>query len=106
MYVTNLQVQFINCVQKKYKLAQGRAIELSATIGAFCRIVTVHFLCSFQSKEPEQEKVCGSNGVTYPNECSLKAASCTSQTEITVSYIGDCGKSYPLSFVRRAKCNI
>ncbi|KOX73004.1 Agrin [Melipona quadrifasciata] len=42
------------------------------------------------SRLAEQEKVCGSNGVTYPNECSLKAASCTSQTEITVSYIGDC----------------
>ncbi|XP_043517469.1 agrin-like isoform X1 [Frieseomelitta varia] len=46
--------------------------------------------CETTAKEPEQEKVCGSNGVTYPNECSLKAASCTSQTQITVSYIGDC----------------
>ncbi|XP_050484807.1 agrin-like isoform X6 [Bombus huntii] len=46
--------------------------------------------CETTTKEPVQEKICGSNGITYANECSLKVASCTSQTDIAISYVGDC----------------
>nr|XP_033325096.1 agrin-like isoform X2 [Megalopta genalis] len=47
--------------------------------------------CESSGKEPaEAEKVCGSDGKTYANECSMKVASCKSQTQISVSYIGDC----------------
>ncbi|XP_025268706.1 agrin isoform X5 [Camponotus floridanus] len=48
--------------------------------------------CESSVKEPAgAEKVCGSNGMTYDNECALKRASCMSQTLITISYVGDCG---------------
>ena len=34
--------------------------------------------------------VCGSNGQTYSNMCNLEAASCVSNTIITVSHQGPC----------------
>ncbi|CAL7951552.1 unnamed protein product [Xylocopa violacea] len=47
--------------------------------------------CESSGKEPaDAEKVCGSDGVTYANECSLKMASCTSQVHISLNYVGDC----------------
>jgi len=35
--------------------------------------------------------VCGSDGKTYGNDCKLKAASCLSQSKITIAYKGECG---------------
>jgi len=41
---------------------------------------------------PEAEKVCGSDSVTYDNECALKRASCINQALINISYVGACGE--------------
>ena len=38
------------------------------------------------------QPVCGSDGNTYPNECNLKVADCKSDENITVLYLGPCGK--------------
>ena len=37
-------------------------------------------------------QVCGSNGISYNNECKLKAESCEKQTNIEVKYPGLCSK--------------
>lgn len=36
--------------------------------------------------------MCGSDGMTYPNECRLKEAACELQTSVSVDYYGPCGK--------------
>lgn len=36
--------------------------------------------------------VCGSDGKTYDNECTLKVADCKSSENITVKHAGPCGK--------------
>ncbi len=36
--------------------------------------------------------MCGSDGVTYDNECKLRKESCLSNQLISVLHIGKCGK--------------
>ena len=39
--------------------------------------------------------VCGSNGVTYSNECMMKEATCLEETEVTVAFEGRCADGPP-----------
>ncbi|XP_058793471.1 agrin-like isoform X2 [Phymastichus coffea] len=48
--------------------------------------------------------VCGSDGITYKNECELKKTSCTSQILIVVSYKGDCEMCTSIKCENGARC--
>jgi len=46
------------------------------------------FFCAFASAV----QVCGSNGVTYDNECRLRAENCETGSDVRVKYRGACCK--------------
>lgn len=49
-------------------------------------------ICQCPQCSEESEAVCGSNGITYLNECDLKKASCQNQKDIYISHKGPCRK--------------
>ena len=53
--------------------------------------------CQIQC-QPIYEPVCGSDGVTYANECVLKAEACISRKIITVESKGECAKGMELMY--------
>ncbi|RWS29760.1 agrin-like protein [Leptotrombidium deliense] len=55
------------------------------TKNAFCK-------CEIRCKRDVFAPVCGSNNVTYSNECQLRNASCSNQVRIFVKHVGECRK--------------
>ncbi|KAJ8688469.1 hypothetical protein QAD02_024264 [Eretmocerus hayati] len=66
-------------------------------------------ICPSNCEESESEQsssaaVCGSDGVTYENECELKRASCLAESLIVVSYKGDCELCSTVRCENGARC--
>ena len=47
-----------------------------------------------------ENKVCGSDGETYMNECELRVSSCKQRRLVTIASQGPCGKSQSCVFYR------
>ncbi len=61
--------------------------------GSYCEIDAQGFaFCKCETKcDPILSYVCGSDGVTYKNQCELKKESCIANLIITVAHVGICG---------------
>ena len=50
----------------------------------------------------EFDPVCGSDGISYGNECKLRLEACQHHRDITLLYKGLCSKSYHYLFTEMA----
>lgn len=48
--------------------------------------------CPSYGDHTTSRPVCGTDGVDYKNQCELQRAACTSNTNITVKFLGKCGE--------------
>ncbi|GFU04717.1 hypothetical protein NPIL_519981 [Nephila pilipes] len=70
---------------EKIKCPTYQVCQLDENRNPICRC---NDICS-----PDFRPVCGSDGLTYANECTLRVEACKLQKNIRVIYSGDCGSS-------------
>ncbi|XP_062871868.1 agrin isoform X2 [Trichomycterus rosablanca] len=79
-------------LQKHIQIQHKGACEKSCTncsFGAICDGQTERCVCSTECVGSRQP-VCGSDGITYANECELHVKACTQQLELRVVAQGEC----------------
>ena len=92
-----------NACYKKSKLSSSCFKNLSLCAGdcsdVVCDVdrynqVCYHGMCVCQDMCPmtivDEDKVCGSDDVTYDSVCHLKMAACKAQSDLSVQYYGPC----------------
>uniref|UniRef100_UPI0037E850BC agrin isoform X1 n=1 Tax=Semicossyphus pulcher TaxID=241346 RepID=UPI0037E850BC len=67
--------------------------ELVCSYGASCIMVSGQAHCECPSPDCDEKnktKVCGSDGVTYADQCQLRTIACRQDEDITVQHFGQC----------------
>ncbi|ESO01057.1 hypothetical protein HELRODRAFT_82198 [Helobdella robusta] len=79
-YSNECQLQSLNC---------GKALRVEMVMKGECEKVKELRECAipcFRMYDP----VCGSDGVTYGNECEMRTESCLKKQEISIAHAGEC----------------
>lgn len=71
----------------------GACHQYPCQLGASCVVRSNGFpTCECPSCSEEFEPVCGSDGISYTNECKLRKEACEHKKDIYVDYKGLCGE--------------
>lgn len=82
---------------------RGPCSDHICKFGATCRVHSGVPMCECPSCSSEFEPVCGSDGVSYGNECKLRLEACRHHKEIKIRYEGPCGKHIDLVDLKRSR---
>ncbi|XP_026571551.1 agrin [Pseudonaja textilis] len=91
-YGSECELHVQSCIQQVSieVAAQGSCKACGATVCSFgAKCMDGHCLCPPCEQQP-LSRVCGSNGVTYSNECELRLAACQQKEELEVEKRGPC----------------
>jgi hypothetical protein len=69
---------------------QGPCQHHKCSSGAVCLVIGGAPVCTCPTCPEHYKPVCGSDGVSYANECKLQAENCDKKTSITVKQQGLC----------------
>ncbi|KAM4609928.1 agrin [Polymixia lowei] len=81
--------------------------ELECSFGASCVEVNNQAHCECPSPDCDEKnktKVCGSDGVTYADQCQLRTIACRQDKDITVEHFGQCTAAWGPRVGRRSGC--
>uniref|UniRef100_A0A673BNN9 Agrin n=1 Tax=Sphaeramia orbicularis TaxID=375764 RepID=A0A673BNN9_9TELE len=86
--------------------------DLECNFGATCVMVNGQANCECPSPDCDEKnktKVCGSDGVTYADQCQLRTIACRQDKDITVQHFGQCTGEprqslHASRFARMANC--
>ncbi|GBN68552.1 Agrin, partial [Araneus ventricosus] len=69
------------------------------SFGAMCVLQNGRPSCECPTCPERFEPVCGSDGMSYTNECKMKREACEQRKEISIAYMGLCSKFHFLYWV-------
>uniref|UniRef100_A0A670Z176 Agrin n=1 Tax=Pseudonaja textilis TaxID=8673 RepID=A0A670Z176_PSETE len=90
-YGSECELHVQSCIQQvSIEVAAQGSCTCGATVCSFgAKCMDGHCLCPPCEQQP-LSRVCGSNGVTYSNECELRLAACQQKEELEVEKRGPC----------------